>query len=353
MSKIDLAPYLCPVSMTRTVFVVGTWYTGAQRCQVQSSVQGVFQCKNAEWEHLGYDERYIYRGMDTSPGGERVYAQYEGERYGAPWAARYMAVGETFVRSPVVRWFDKRTGKEVSPPQRVTDRLTLVAHHDRWQDPRSSVTLEDVIELAWETFERYYYARGLGLVGWVGKINDQPAESWTDGIGVVGQIERERVPWFVMPKLPPTFADSPAPQPAPVAAGGTVTPSLPLVDDARWKKQRVVESWASGVNVRGAPSTTNAPLLMVNNGDVVYTLAEAASGVWIPIKAGGVIGWISTAVASFVDVVEQPPPPPTTPEDLFVDLPEIWFQSAEVRAGVALVLEKVAESVRSARVLVP
>jgi hypothetical protein len=98
-----------------------------------------YQVKDSQWESLYWDQHYIYRHADTSEGNNRYYVQTTNGKPGAVWC----------------------------PANRST--IKFVDHH-RSQTFPSGITLQDVITLAWivddRTLERYYYARGYGLVAW-------------------------------------------------------------------------------------------------------------------------------------------------------------------------------------------
>ena len=70
--------------------------------QTQYEGQRFYQTKNSEWEELWADERFIYRGTDTSPGSGNFYTLMDGDRYGTAWIPRHMAVGQTYRRSVTV-----------------------------------------------------------------------------------------------------------------------------------------------------------------------------------------------------------------------------------------------------------
>ena len=126
------------------------------------------QLKNNQWEEFWYNEEYIFRGRDTSPGDGQYYRQFEDANEGARWAPRRMAVGQSWT-SPVqhtVQTYDKATCRPVDHHRngRATNSLRLVAHHRSmtWND----ITVNDVIELQTHTGESMYFGRGWGLVAW-------------------------------------------------------------------------------------------------------------------------------------------------------------------------------------------
>jgi hypothetical protein len=149
--------------------------SGSQaRHQTQIEGQVFFHTKGneilAEWEELWYDNTYIYRGTDTSPGGGLYYTLRDPGLYGSAWAPRYWSIGQLFERNPLVTFYQK------------TDcAVTLQGYHRSWLKFEafytrfafdSGLEVDQVVQLAWllepagSPVERYYYARNYGLVGW-------------------------------------------------------------------------------------------------------------------------------------------------------------------------------------------
>lgn len=125
---------------------------------------------SAEWEELWYDDTFIWRGTDTSPGNNQYYTLRNGVQYGSPWSPRYWHVGDLFERDPIVTFYDKiNCIPHSSGLQR--SWLKFEAYYPRYSFA-SGITLDNVIQLAWllhptaEPLERYFYAEGYGLVGW-------------------------------------------------------------------------------------------------------------------------------------------------------------------------------------------
>lgn len=130
------------------------------------SASGIaYQVKDREWEELMIDEGYIWRRLDTSPGGGRYYAQRETGQWGARWLKRRMAIGETWTGpGHMVQFYrlaDCAPSAENSGAAR--NQATLVAHYDSksW----NGYTVADVVELR-TAHETYWYARNYGLVAW-------------------------------------------------------------------------------------------------------------------------------------------------------------------------------------------
>ena len=162
---------------------------GQQRLQTQVEGKRFYQTKNGEWEELWADERFIYRGSDTSPGSGNFYTLMDGERYGSAWIPRHMAIGQTFRRS--VNVVSRRKGNCMLNSHLSGRHVTwakLEALHESLAlpdvegRPGRGLRLSDVVVLAAfneangrpveKPFERYYYAKGFGLVMWQGIDTD-------------------------------------------------------------------------------------------------------------------------------------------------------------------------------------
>ena len=187
---------------------------GQQRLQTQVEGERFYQTKNSEWEELWADERFIYRGTDTSPGSGNFYTLMDGERYGTAWVPRHMAVGQTYRRSVTVVSRRKGncmmnshlSGRHVTwiRLEALHDALTLPDVEGR---PGRGLTVRDVAVLAAcseidgrpdsEPFERYTYAKGFGLVMWQGIAVDHKGISFVVQLHNPGDRPdnvRERIP---------------------------------------------------------------------------------------------------------------------------------------------------------------
>jgi hypothetical protein len=187
---------------------------GQQRLQTQVEGDRFYQTKNSEWEEMWADNRFIYRGTDTSPGSGNFYTLMDGERYGTAWMPRHMAVGQTFRRSVTV--ISRRKGNCMMNSHlsgRHVTWIRLEALHDKLTlpdvegRPGRGPSLRDVAVLAAcnerdghpadEPFERYYYAKGYGLVMWEGIAVDHKGISFLVQLHNPGDRPdnvRERIP---------------------------------------------------------------------------------------------------------------------------------------------------------------
>jgi len=204
----DLSEYLCPVSASRYLLL---GVEGTQSYEVCSSIRDakgyIRFVKNAHAETLWVDTQHIYRGLDTSNLPGEVYAQWTGERYGAAWAKRYAEIGDVFKRHPDIRFYDAN-GNEKRRADGGVSYLKLVKHHNTLTFPQTGRPLNDVVELNWTSdpnghnvIETYWYARGLGLVGF-DYLGDTPFHSRFGG--VTGQMNGYApLPNFNEPTPPP------------------------------------------------------------------------------------------------------------------------------------------------------
>jgi hypothetical protein len=174
----DLLPYL---KGDGTIYQTEVHWQGqqhGQQMQTQTDNSGNwYQVKNSEWEQMRHDVSHIYRGIDTSPGNGMYYAQFvsPGVLF-ARWCPRHWAVGGLYERNPLVTFYWKDTGAQVQLPGYQSGYrrtwLKFVAHYPTWKSPYGGLTFTDVVELHWllqptsQNAERYFYARGFGLVGW-------------------------------------------------------------------------------------------------------------------------------------------------------------------------------------------
>ncbi len=189
-------------------------HIGQQRVQTQGDGQRFFTVKNEEWEEMWVDGRFIYRGTDTSPGNGNFYTLMEGNRYGSPWVPRQFAVGKPYRRSPTVvsrRKADCNVNFQLSGThvtwiilERIVNRLRLPNVEG---SQSGGLSIDDVAVLAAfndvngrpasQPFERYYYAKGFGLVMWEGIEVDHIGQSFVVEIhapGVRPNNVREQIP---------------------------------------------------------------------------------------------------------------------------------------------------------------
>jgi hypothetical protein len=196
--EIDLLPYLRGDGRS---YRVGNGGGSFEVFQTQSEGDAFYQIKAwddlsvVNWEGFSVDNEFIRRDVDTSPGGGRFYRQFN-----APWVRRYMRPGQSFAQQKRVQFY---RASDCAPlgvySGTVTDVIEFVAHHRRYTFPARDwrpVTLDDVIELRWTQGERYWYARGYGLVGWRREHNDPNSPAWSAISEMrpgVGRLERMRI----------------------------------------------------------------------------------------------------------------------------------------------------------------
>jgi hypothetical protein len=219
---------------------------GFEVCQVQAEASGyIYQVKNANAETLWFDSNYVYRGLDTSPNPNEVYAQFTGSTYGAAWTKRFMTVGEAFRRRPTIRWWTRSGTPLPDRTATVTDWFRLIAHYPTWVSS-AGATVQNVLEFHWlndagnvpgtTILERYFYARGIGLVGFGGDTG----RSSISPVAPPAPPTRERLAWFTEPVPPPR-------QPLTSPGEFYTPPGTPLVNGV------ITQMPGTVVNVRTSP----------------------------------------------------------------------------------------------------
>ena len=145
------------------------------------------------WEEFGFDSKYVYRYRDSSwantcqDGSPAFYFHKDDDRkHFGRWVKRYMKPGETFispVQSVVDAGYKRVKGCSMSCRSKyegkVTIRVKFVKHHPSYSTIWKLV-IKDVVELrnvnaqGQPHGDRFFYAKGLGLVGFEGpNANDK------------------------------------------------------------------------------------------------------------------------------------------------------------------------------------
>jgi len=171
-----------------------------ERFQTQREGSIFYQVKNTQWEQMSFDDDFIYRDIDISPGGGRYYRLKDDDRpAGSRWLRRRMSVGERYSQARQVQFYNKKDGsKSDENSGRVVDTMELTAHHGKYKF-QTGIELADVVELLWVNGgERYFYARKYGLVGWARSHFDPNSPAWSaiseeHAPGTVAPFKRETV----------------------------------------------------------------------------------------------------------------------------------------------------------------
>lgn len=263
----DLSEYLCPISASRYL-LIGVENTNAYEiCSTIQDGKGYRRfVKNSHCETLWFDDQFVYRGLDTSGLPGEVYAQWTGERYGAAWAKRFMDIGGMFKRHPDIRYYDAN-GNEKRRADGGVSYLRLVKHHDTLAFPQTGRPISDVLELNWTSdpdghsvIETYWYARGVGLVGF-DYLGDPPFHSRY--AGQTGQMNGYApLPNFNEPTPPPV-------------EGGVVTPP-PVTTDPEGEGIRAACNAPNGVYLRKTPSTSGDIIRALKYAEEVTVWAQPA-----------------------------------------------------------------------------
>lgn len=207
-------------------FPGNTWESGQERMQTQVDGRRFFHVKGGlgapacNWEELWYDNDFIWRGTDISPNEDEYYQASEDGTYGQHWTPRKVSVGTLHFAKPVVTFRRKSDGALVpgKTPYQFPHWIEIRALHPEYTF-ESGVKLQNVVEI-WGylhdeaahapglNFERYWYAKGFGLVGW-----QDPAKNWRSYIKTpsvnVGNLVGKVVPGLTLPALPASKPVSP------------------------------------------------------------------------------------------------------------------------------------------------
>jgi murein DD-endopeptidase MepM/ murein hydrolase activator NlpD len=158
-----------------------TWGDGFERVQTHYIGRRRYLVKNALWEAMYSDGQFECREVDTSPEPGQCYELNDPNRAtGSAWVPTFMPLHRTYKRAPKVTFRYSSTGAPVPRKAPYTDvtHIEIVAHHDTWQAP-GGISVNDVLEIVvyrdnggkpGEEIERYWYARGMGLVAWKGSL---------------------------------------------------------------------------------------------------------------------------------------------------------------------------------------
>jgi hypothetical protein len=200
---IDLLPY---VKGDGRQYEVQNASGGQERFHTREDGLTFYLVKNIHWEQLFYDNDFIYRDIDTSPGGGRYYRLTDPDREsGSRWLRREMAPGQAYTQHRRVQFYNAADGSTSSANSgNVTDTIKLAAHHKRYKFPTGK-EIPDVLELHWvkneadhTPKEKYFYARNLGLVGWERGHQDPNSPAWSavaeiHELGTRDPLEREKI----------------------------------------------------------------------------------------------------------------------------------------------------------------
>ena len=179
---------------------------GQERFHIREDGLTFYLVKNHHWEQFFYDNDFIYRDIDTSPGSGRYYRLTDPDRqWGSRWLRRKMVPGQTYTQVRRVQFYhaaDGSTSRENSGS--VTDTIKLVARHEKYKF-QTGVEIADVLEFHWVNSEadhapkeKYFYARGLGMVGWARGHQDPHSPAWSavaeiHDKGTRDPFEREKI----------------------------------------------------------------------------------------------------------------------------------------------------------------
>jgi murein DD-endopeptidase MepM/ murein hydrolase activator NlpD len=176
--KIDLLHY---IAGDGRIYEVENEWGSQESFQTQWDGTRFFQTKNQNWEEFFYDNDFIYRDVDTSPGAGRFYRVKDADRNTASrWIRRHMAVGETYAQARRVQFYRiEDCAESAANSGNVTDTIKLVAHHKSFEC-KTGFKLNDVVELLLVNGgEKYFYAKDYGLVAWERTHDDPNTPGWS------------------------------------------------------------------------------------------------------------------------------------------------------------------------------
>jgi uncharacterized protein YgiM (DUF1202 family) len=222
--------------------------------------------------------------------------------YGSAWVPRWFDVGQTFQRTATIIWRRKDNGGAV--PSRPTATAVTHIRFERLYSQltfQSGIQLQNVVELhshfddggkpQAQIWEKYYYAKGFGLVGFqdmFGTFTSWIAQKFTPE--TMPQRVREKIAW--LPPLQKRYY-LPAP-PATSSSGQFIASKVP----------------GNGVNVREYPNPYGRDVGDLVKGESVTLFTPEMSG-WVKLqKSDGVSGWVSWqgGAVAFTPTQAQPLP---------------------------------------------
>jgi murein DD-endopeptidase MepM/ murein hydrolase activator NlpD len=182
-ATIDLLPY---IRGDGRLYELRNSGGGQERLQSQPGRPGYgnefYQTKNQQYEQFYFDNNYIYRDLDTSPGGGRYYRLKDVTvAAGSRWVPRNWFVGGVFSQARRVQFYWKNNCAPITGPPSgdVVDTMTFIARYPSYTF-RTGITLPDVVQLLWQNGgERYFYARNYGLCAWERQHFDPNSPEWS------------------------------------------------------------------------------------------------------------------------------------------------------------------------------
>lgn len=180
---IDIAPYFVPAAQygPKIVMQVGS---GTQPMQLEKRSSDVILRKgDGNWidgkkwqdsEQWRVKDGQIQKGKDTSDAGN---GGRDGYDLGwAQWLPQFVSVGQTYHSTPTVKRFNRTLNCQVYSTSQANDYLYIKKIIPTWISPANvSIVLYDVLVVEWRSGtpdlsvppnEVYYFAKGIGYVGW-------------------------------------------------------------------------------------------------------------------------------------------------------------------------------------------
>lgn len=166
----DMHPYFYPPAGNYgDIYILSNnWGQGPERCQLQMWNNASYIVKNQSFEKRMIDSLKVWFLVDTSPGNGKYYTvdSIDG------WMPRYWSPNGEHVRHEAVKWFNLDDCKPTGEQSNWSSVIRFAFFHQSWQSD-FNILEKDVIEMHWiyqgAIEEKYFYAKGLGLVHWENK----------------------------------------------------------------------------------------------------------------------------------------------------------------------------------------
>lgn len=338
--------------------------SGIERMQTQSDGRRWFQVKGGvgateyNWEEMFYTDKYVYRGTDTSPNETEYYQVEERNQYGQRWMPRTVSVGTLHYANPLITHRYKANGEPVSnkPPYFFPHWIEVKNIHPTYTF-ESGITLPYVLEIwaytdkngaPYENFERAFYAKDFGLVGW-----QAPDKGWKSHflrpVADLYTLPKKVIPSIQLPELLPedqNMADD-------------NTGYFPL-NDNRWTPVWVSSSGSHGTNMRQRPTVESPRVGSIYKDYPSLILKEEkrvmVDGIWYPVRINtqpeldhqtgdfSNFGWIRSDVFTYRDYTPPAPKPEPNPTDKrTVDIHIEYDVNNETHATIAKALRSIAD----------
>lgn len=239
-------------------------------------------------EEFRYDADFVYRGFDTSPEDGSVYRLSDPGQPVSKWVPRHFGLNGWYRRVATVTRYHRRDGVKFFEGTHTT-WIHFKALHPTWGG-KNGYSVRNVAELVVydgddgnvtkKHMETYFFAEGIGMVGWNGPINGKSEASRVNFIWDMGQgpgLDREPLPPGLHYEPMNVPVDEPLPTPDPVPAPEPALwflrpAGFPYVITSGFGPRETIEpKMHEGVDYAPAPTATQPyKVLSPRNGVVDY-----------------------------------------------------------------------------------